>query len=58
MDRPGMRYRNLARRCRQIAGARKATSDKAALLRMADAYDRRAVELEKEWELRVEGASL
>jgi hypothetical protein len=46
MDRPGMRYRNLARRCRQSAAACEAMSDKTALLRMAESYDRRAAELE------------
>ena len=58
MDRPGMRYRNLARRCRKAAAARKVISDKKVLLRMADGYDRRAVELEKDWELQLAGARL
>lgn len=54
MDRPGTRYRNLARRCRQSAAACEAMSDKTALLWMAESYDRRAAELEIEWELRLE----
>ena len=58
MDRPGLRYRNLARRCREAATAREIMSDKAMLLRMADGYDRRAVELEEDWELRLAGTRL
>lgn len=58
MDRAGMRYRNLARRCREAAAAREVIRDKTVLLRMADGYDRRAVELEKDWELRLTAARL
>ena len=58
MDRPGMRYRDLARRCREAAAAREVISDKTVLLRMAVGYDRRAVELEKDWELRLAAARL
>ena len=56
MDRPGVRYRVLATRCRQSAEVSADKADKAALLRMARAYDRRAFELENEWRLRKEKA--
>lgn len=49
MDRPGMRYRILATRCRQSAALAQSPTDKAALLQMATAYDRRASELESDW---------
>jgi hypothetical protein len=56
MDRPGMRYRNLANRCRQTAARSQSPADKVALLRMAEGYDRRADDLEKDWALKVEVA--
>ena len=56
MDRPGVRYRNLADRCRQIAATSASPVDKVALLRMAEGYDRRADDLDKDWALRVEAA--
>lgn len=43
---PGARYRKLAMRCRASAEEAYAGEAKAALLEMALAYDRRAVELE------------
>ena len=46
--RPGLRYRNLAARCRQSAALTDDVVGKTALLRMALAYDRRAVEAECE----------
>jgi hypothetical protein len=54
MDRPGVRYRVLAARCRQSAEVSADKTDKAALLRMARGYDRRAIEVENEWRLRKE----
>ena len=41
MDLPGLRYRNLATRCRHSATVAPNTQDRAALLTMAIAYDRR-----------------
>ena len=55
MERAGLRYKNLASRCRQSA-ASGTPPEKAALLRMAEAYDRRAEELEAEWQKAVESA--
>ena len=50
MDRPGVRYKNLASRCRLFAAECNTTDNKAAaLLRMAESYDRRADELEDDW---------
>ena len=49
MDRPGMRYRVLATRCRQSAAAAREPKDRAMLLQMAAGYDRRAAELESDW---------
>ncbi len=46
MDHPGKRYRTLADRCRQSATASPSDTHRAALLRMARGYDRRANELE------------
>ena len=56
MERAGLRYKNLASRCRQSAAASATPAEQAALLRMADAYDRRAEELEAEWQKAVENA--
>jgi hypothetical protein len=56
MERAGLRYKNLASRCRRSADASTINPEKAALLRMADAYDRRAEELEAEWQRAVESA--
>ena len=56
MDRPGMRYRNLASRCRQVATKSKSPADQVALLRMAEVYDRRADDLELDWRQRLETA--
>ena len=56
MERAGLRYKNLASRCRQSAGVSESPPEKAALLRMAEAYDRRAEELEAEWHKAVESA--
>lgn len=55
MERAGLRYKNLASRCRQSAATAPPT-EKAALLRMAEAYDRRAEDLEAEWLKTVESA--
>lgn len=49
MDRPGMRYRILATRCRQSAAVAQEPRDRALLLQMAAGYDRRASELESDW---------
>ena len=60
MDRPGSRYRALAARCRQSADIAEPL-DRAALLQMATAYDRRAAEIEEDWKsqkVRVEGSPL
>ena len=46
MDGAGKRYRNLANRCRQSATASPSDKHRAALMRMARGYDRRANELE------------
>ena len=48
----GARYKVLATRCRASAIVCQDDAAKAALLRMAGAYDRRAVEVEREWNLR------
>ena len=56
MDRPGVRYKNLASRCRLFAAACNATDQASALRRMADAYDQRADQLEDEKEKEVERA--
>ena len=56
MERAGLRYKNLASRCRQSAAATDTPTEKAALLRMAEAYDRRSEELEAEWQRAVESA--
>ena len=56
MDRPGARYKSLASRCRLFAADCNATDQASALLRMADAYDRRADQLEDEREEEVERA--
>ena len=56
MEQAGLRYKNLASRCRQSAAASDTHSEKAALLRMAEAYDRRAQDLEAEWQKAVESA--
>ena len=46
MERAGLRYKNLASRCRQSASVSDSPPERAALLRMAEAYDRRAGEIE------------
>ena len=56
MARAGLRYKNLASRCRQSAAASDKSPEKAALIRMAEAYERRAEELEAEWQRAVESA--
>jgi len=61
MERPGTRYRALATRCRQSAAIAPDPRDRAALLHMATAYDRRAAEIEEDWKsrkVRVEGSPL
>ena len=45
MDLSGKRYRTLASRCRQSADVA-GSDDRAALLRMATAYDRKAADIE------------
>jgi len=50
MDLPGMRYKILATRCRQSAESAGKPEERAALLRMARGYDRRASEIESEWD--------
>jgi hypothetical protein len=45
MSKPGKRYQELAVRCRQLAMQSETTNTRAGLLRMADAYERRAAEL-------------
>jgi len=42
MKKPGARYLELARRCRANAAVAGTELGKAGLVRMADAYDRRA----------------
>ena len=54
MDLPGMRYRILATRCRQSAGSTRTEGEKAALLKMATSYDRRADEIESDWKSRAQ----
>jgi len=56
MERAGLRYKNLASRCRQSASVSDSPLERAALLRMAEAYDRRAGEIEAEWQKAVESA--
>jgi hypothetical protein len=52
MERPGTRYRALATRCRQSAANALDSLDRAALLQIATAYDRRAAEIEEDWKSR------
>ena len=54
MERAGLRYKNLASRCRAFAAASETPVDRGALLRMAEAYDQRATELEAEWRKKTE----
>jgi hypothetical protein len=56
MERAGLRYKKLASRCREFAIASEPNSNRSALLRMGEAYDRRADELECEWQETVENA--
>lgn len=49
MERAGLRYKNLASRCRQTAAASSTASEREALLRMAAAYDRRAMDLKTDF---------
>jgi hypothetical protein len=49
MEGPGVRYRILAARCRRCAEASAGSAARAALLRMARGYDRRAFDVENEW---------
>jgi hypothetical protein len=58
MERAGLRYKNLASRCRQSAAAASAPLEREALLRMAAAYDRRAMDLETDFYARVEEPTL
>lgn len=46
MDRPSLRYRVLATRCRNSAELTSDARDKDALLQMAVAYDRKASAIE------------
>ena len=50
MTLPGMRYKILATRCRQSAAKLQSSDEQAALLKMARGYERRAQEIEGEWE--------
>ena len=50
MDIPGTRYKILATRCRQSAAKLQKSQEQAALLKMARGYERRAQEIEGEWE--------
>ena len=52
MDLPGLRYRNLATRCRHSAAVAPNLEDRAALLTMAIAYDRKASDVEEDWRSR------
>ena len=54
MERAGLRYKSLASRCRESAAASNTPVDRGALLRMAEAYDQRANELEAEWRKKAE----
>ena len=54
----GARYKVLATRCRASATACEDSAAKAALLRMAGAYDRRAIEVDRELKLREAVAEL
>jgi hypothetical protein len=54
MECGGLRYKNLASRCRQSAAACSAPLEREALLRMAAAYDRRAMDLITDFNSRVE----
>lgn len=50
MQDTGVRYRNLARRCRLSAASAETARSRNGLLKMAARYDRRAMELEAEVE--------
>lgn len=54
MDRPGLRYRNLATKCRHSAANAPRSEERAALLKMATAYDRKAEDIESDWKSRSE----
>lgn len=52
MNRPGLRYRNLATKCRHSAATAPRLQERAALLKMATAYDRKAEDVESDWKSR------
>ena len=54
MDLPGLRYRVLATRCRQSAEVARCSADRSALFRMATAYDRKAAEIERDLQSRLQ----
>jgi hypothetical protein len=54
MNRPGTRYKILATRCRRSAHQTPEPEQKARLLQMAEGYERRASEIERDWKCRAQ----
>jgi len=44
---PGQRYHELAKRCHESAASARTDRSRTALIRMAEAYERKAAELER-----------